>query len=201
MMIGSLIVQRPNGITIGFEGVSERVLSGAERVAEEMRREVPKGRTSNGENAGFNLSGFVGNMTSVNQRVNPPPNEYVEGSNRPTKRFSWDGSRSRKKNRGKFTPYNKDNGILESLFKSLRELLAIKKVVKAFNPHTRMTGKRKNKDITKYCHFCKDHGHNTNYYRELKSQIEEAVKSRQLAHLVKGIKKGKNKASDTQMSE
>nr|GEV55886.1 hypothetical protein [Tanacetum cinerariifolium] len=109
--------------------------------------------------------------------------EYVEGSNRPTKSFSRDGSGSRKKNRDKFILYNKDNGILGSLFKSLREILATKKVAKAFNPHTRMTGKGKNRDTTKYCHFYKDHGHNTNYCRELKSQIEEAVKSRQLAHL------------------
>nr|GEV23642.1 retrotransposon Gag domain-containing protein [Tanacetum cinerariifolium] len=132
--------------------------------------------------------------------TNEAPVEYVEGSNRRTKSFSRDGSRSRKKNRDKFTPYNKDNGILGSLFKSLREILATKKVTKAFNPHTRMTGRRKNRDTTKYCHFYKDHGHNTNYRRELKSQIEEAVKSRQLAHLVKGNKKGK-KALDTQMSE
>ncbi|GKC74023.1 hypothetical protein Tco_1119906, partial [Tanacetum coccineum] len=32
-----------------------------------------------------------------------------------------------------------------------------------------------------------------------KHQIEEAVKSGQLAHLVKGIKKGKAKVSDTQL--
>nr|GEW12438.1 reverse transcriptase domain-containing protein [Tanacetum cinerariifolium] len=99
--------------------------------------------------------------------TNEAPVEYIEGSNRPTKRFSRDGSRSRKKNREKFTPYNKDNRILRSLFKSLREILATKKVAKAFNPPTRMTGRGKNRDTTK----------------ELKSQIEEAVKSRQLAHL------------------
>nr|GEX80534.1 hypothetical protein [Tanacetum cinerariifolium] len=83
MMIGSLIIRRPNGITIGFKGVSEKVLSGAERVAEERRREVPKRRTSNGENARFNLSGFVGNMTSINQGVNPPPNANLRHTNVP----------------------------------------------------------------------------------------------------------------------
>ncbi|GJV85078.1 hypothetical protein Tco_1524976 [Tanacetum coccineum] len=54
---------------------------------------------------------------------------------------------------------------------------------------------------TKYCHFHEDHGHDTNQCRELKHQIEEAVKSGQLAHLVKGIKKKKQKMSDTQLGE
>ncbi|GJR60029.1 hypothetical protein Tco_1502191 [Tanacetum coccineum] len=46
-----------------------------------------------------------------------------------------------------------------------------------------------------------DHGHDTNQCRELRHQIKEAVKSEQLAHLVKGIKKGKTKVSDTQLGE
>nr|GEY34796.1 reverse transcriptase domain-containing protein [Tanacetum cinerariifolium] len=37
--------------------------------------------------------------------------------------------------------------------------------------------------------------------KELRHHIKEAVKSGQLAHLVKGIKKGKAKASDTQLDE
>ncbi|GJZ02353.1 hypothetical protein Tco_0520314 [Tanacetum coccineum] len=36
---------------------------------------------------------------------------------------------------------------------------------------------------------------------ELKSQIEEAVKSGKLAHLIKGIRKGKAKQMDTQLGE
>ncbi|GJR68346.1 hypothetical protein Tco_0014411 [Tanacetum coccineum] len=46
-----------------------------------------------------------------------------------------------------------------------------------------------------------DHEYETNQCRELRHQIEEAVKSGQLAHLVKCIKKGKAKASDTQLGE
>ncbi|GJW05926.1 hypothetical protein Tco_1568349 [Tanacetum coccineum] len=49
--------------------------------------------------------------------------------------------------------------------------------------------------------FNKDHGHETNQCRELRRQMEEAVKSGKLAHLVKGIKKGKAKTSDTQLGE
>ncbi|GKE77534.1 hypothetical protein Tco_1543654 [Tanacetum coccineum] len=55
--------------------------------------------------------------------------------------------------------------------------------------------------MTKYCHFHEDHGHDTNDCRELRHQIKEAVELGQLSHLVKGIKKGKIKASDTQQGE
>ncbi|GJR50990.1 hypothetical protein Tco_1401511 [Tanacetum coccineum] len=44
---------------------------------------------------------------------------------------------------------------------------------------------------TRYCHFLEDYGHETNQYQELRHQIEEAVKSGQLAHLVKRVKKEK----------
>ncbi|GKA22876.1 reverse transcriptase domain-containing protein [Tanacetum coccineum] len=47
----------------------------------------------------------------------------------------------------------------------------------------------------------KDQWHDTNECRELRYRIEEAMKSRQLAHLVKGIKKGKAKGSDTQQGD
>ncbi|GKE61168.1 hypothetical protein Tco_1511535 [Tanacetum coccineum] len=56
----------------------------------------------------------------------------------------------------------------------------------------------RSRDMTKYCYFHEDHRHETNDYRELRHQIEEAVRSGQLSHLVKGIKKGKMRVSDTQ---
>ncbi|GJV96601.1 hypothetical protein Tco_1548178 [Tanacetum coccineum] len=43
--------------------------------------------------------------------------------------------------------------------------------------------------------------HETNQCRMLRHQIKETVKSGKLAHLVKGIKKGKVKAFNTQMGE
>ncbi|GKB00663.1 reverse transcriptase domain-containing protein [Tanacetum coccineum] len=55
--------------------------------------------------------------------------------------------------------------------------------------------------MTKYCYFYEDHGHKTNDYRKLRYQIEEAVKSGQLSHLVKGIKKDKTKVSDIQQGD
>ncbi|GJY53950.1 hypothetical protein Tco_0445614 [Tanacetum coccineum] len=75
------------------------------------------------------------------------------------------------------------------------------KAVKAFEQPPRMVGNRRSRDMSKYCHFHEDHGYETNKCRALRHQIEEVVKSEQLAHLVKGIKKGKAKASDTQLGE
>ncbi|GKB78902.1 hypothetical protein Tco_0945797 [Tanacetum coccineum] len=59
----------------------------------------------------------------------------------------------------------------------------------------------KTRDTTKYCEFQQDYGHDTNDCRELKIQIEEAVKSGKLDHLIKGIRKGKAKQTNTQLRE
>ncbi|GJY21833.1 hypothetical protein Tco_0394399 [Tanacetum coccineum] len=55
-----------------------------------------------------------------------------------------------------------------------------------------MFGSRRSRDMSKYCHFHEDYGHDTNERRQLRNQIEEAVKYGQLSHLVKGIKKQKS---------
>ncbi|GJT12438.1 hypothetical protein Tco_0859480 [Tanacetum coccineum] len=94
LRIGSLIIRRTNRRTVWFEGVSERVSSGVERVTKGRRREDPNGRTSNGENMGVNLPSllvvhlerteagsllqsslvyeFVGNLPLINQGGNHP---------------------------------------------------------------------------------------------------------------------------------
>nr|GEW42305.1 putative ribonuclease H-like domain-containing protein [Tanacetum cinerariifolium] len=89
--------------------------------------------------------------------------------------------------------------LLSNLSKSPREHLAIEKVAKTFKQPPRLPRNKWSRDKTKYCHFHKDHGHDTNQCWELRHQIKEAVKSRQLAHLVKGIQKGKVKVLNTQL--
>ncbi|GJY33109.1 hypothetical protein Tco_0417578 [Tanacetum coccineum] len=89
-----------------------------------------------------------------------------------------------------FSPYRGSNhGLLSSLSKSPREILATEKVAKTFEQPFHMLGNRRSRDMTKYCHFHEDHGHDTNDCRQLRHRIEESVKSQQLSHLVKGIKK------------
>ncbi|GKC89719.1 hypothetical protein Tco_1150368 [Tanacetum coccineum] len=88
-----------------------------------------------------------------------------------------------------------------SSIKSPKEILATEKAAKAFEQPSHMIMNRRSRDMTKYYHFHEDHGHETNQCHELRHQIEEVVKSVQLAHLVKGIKKGNAKAFDTQLGE
>ncbi|GKA74449.1 hypothetical protein Tco_0780751 [Tanacetum coccineum] len=90
--------------------------------------------------------------------------------------------------------------MLSDLSKSPREIFATKNVARSFEQPPCMFGSRRSRDKTKYCRFHKNHGYNTNQCRELKHQIEEAVKLGQLVHLVKGVKK-KEKVSDTQLGE
>ncbi|GJW55351.1 hypothetical protein Tco_0099436 [Tanacetum coccineum] len=77
----------------------------------------------------------------------------------------------------------------------------MKKVAKTFEQPPCMLRSRRSHEMTKYCHFQEDHRHNTNDCHELRHQIKEAVKSGKLSHLVKGIKKGKVKASETQQGD
>nr|GEV95470.1 reverse transcriptase domain-containing protein [Tanacetum cinerariifolium] len=65
----------------------------------------------------------------------------------------------------------------------------IEKVARSFEQPPRMFGSRRSRDMSKYYHFYEDHGNYTNDCCQLKSQIKEALKSWQLSHLVKGIKK------------
>ncbi|GJV10953.1 hypothetical protein Tco_1352494 [Tanacetum coccineum] len=111
-------------------------------------------------------------------------------------------SKGKKKNRDRFSPYKGSNhGFLTNLSKSLREILAMEKAAKTFKQPPRMVGSRRSRDMSKYYHFHKDHKHETNQCRELRHQIKEAGKTWQLAHLVKGLKKGKAKAFNTQLGE
>ncbi|GKA70141.1 hypothetical protein Tco_0776205 [Tanacetum coccineum] len=64
-----------------------------------------------------------------------------------------------------------------------------------------MFGSKRSRDTFKYCHFHEDYGHDTNDCRHLKVQIQEAINSGQLSHLVKGIKKEKAKSTDTLRGE
>ncbi|GJY86329.1 hypothetical protein Tco_0500355 [Tanacetum coccineum] len=89
--------------------------------------------------------------------------DHKEGFDRLNKGFSWDNKKVKKKNQDRFSPYKGSNhGLLTNLSKSPREILATKKVAKAFGHPPRMVGSRGSRDMYKYCHFHEDHGHKTN---------------------------------------
>nr|GFB13685.1 hypothetical protein [Tanacetum cinerariifolium] len=85
---------------------------------------------------------------------------------------------------------------ISSLSKSTTE-----NVARSFEQPPRMLGSKRSWDMSKYCYFYEDHGHDTNDCQQLRSQIEEVVKSGQLSHLVKGIKKESAKTSNSQRGE
>ncbi|GJR81763.1 reverse transcriptase domain-containing protein, partial [Tanacetum coccineum] len=87
------------------------------------------------------------------------------------------------------------------LSKSPKEILATEKATRSFEPPTKMFGSKRLRDMSKYCHFHKDYGHDTNDCRHLKTLIQEAINSGQLSHLVKGIKKERTKSSNTPRGE
>ncbi|GJS46213.1 hypothetical protein Tco_0596334 [Tanacetum coccineum] len=73
-----------------------------------------------------------------------------------------------------------------SLTKTLKEILAMETV--KFKAPPPMTGPVENQNKNKFCEFHGDKGHSTDECIHLRKQIEEAVRSGQLSHLVKEIK-------------
>ncbi|GJS07588.1 hypothetical protein Tco_0364384 [Tanacetum coccineum] len=74
------------------------------------------------------------------------------------------------------------------LTKTPKEILAMDNV--NFPPPPPMVGTPENRNMNKLCDYHQDRGHNTNDCYHLKKQIEEAVASGRLAHLVKDIRQG-----------
>ncbi|GJT70334.1 hypothetical protein Tco_1029620 [Tanacetum coccineum] len=62
-----------------------------------------------------------------------------------------------------------------------------------FPPPPPMVGTPEKRNMNKFCDYHQDRGHNTNDCYHLKKQIEEAVASGRLAHLVKDIRQGGQK--------
>ncbi|GKC76331.1 hypothetical protein Tco_1127105 [Tanacetum coccineum] len=96
---------------------------------------------------------------------------------KPQKGRPWEGSgRKNRERQDRYSPYKEPaSRILQSLTKTPREILASRKVVKTFTKPPKMISKARD--------------------------IEEAVKSGKLAHLIKGIRKGKAKQMNAQPGE
>ncbi|GJV84243.1 hypothetical protein Tco_1524141, partial [Tanacetum coccineum] len=118
-----------------------------------------------------------------------------------SKKSSWDNNIGQK-NKDRFSPYRGPNhGLLPNLSKSPKEILATKKAARSFEPPPKMFESKRSRDTSKYCHFYKNYGHDTNDCRHLRTQIQEAINSGQLSHLMKGIKKERTKSSDAPRGE
>ncbi|XP_071719003.1 uncharacterized protein [Rutidosis leptorrhynchoides] len=65
----------------------------------------------------------------------------------------------------------------------------MKKAAQAFKARPKLANKGKPRDTSKFCDFHNDYGHETDECIQLKLDIEDAVRSGKLSHLVKGIRK------------
>ncbi|GKB61259.1 reverse transcriptase domain-containing protein [Tanacetum coccineum] len=88
-------------------------------------------------------------------------------------------------------PYARREGFTP-LTKTPKEILAMDNV--NFLPPPPMVGTSEKRNMNKFYDYHQDRGHNTNDCYHLKKQIEEAVASGRLAHLVKDIRQGGQKS-------
>ncbi|GJU03133.1 hypothetical protein Tco_1113471 [Tanacetum coccineum] len=123
-----------------------------------------------------------GEVVAANQskKKAPPAWKHHETSHRPNfdKRLDFKNQHKSNRRQDRFTP----------LTKTPKEILAMDTV--KFKAPPPMTGPAENRNKNKFCEFHGDKGHSTDECIHLRRQIEEAVKSGQLSHLVKEIKQG-----------
>nr|GEU47721.1 reverse transcriptase domain-containing protein [Tanacetum cinerariifolium] len=152
------------------------------------------GRNEDGQPSRSSLI-FVhrGRQSSINRGGNLPPKASKRGSQKRTWQFKT--SNKEKARVSELSPL--DQGNPPGTMTRDKEV----ETEKTFEQPSRLLESKWSRDKTKYYHLHKDHRHDANQCRELKHQIEEAIKSGRLAHLVKGIKKKKQKVSDTQLGE
>ncbi|GKB89540.1 hypothetical protein Tco_0961812, partial [Tanacetum coccineum] len=96
------------------------------------------------------------------------------------------GPREARRNMGVYTPYPRKD-TFTSLTKTLKEILTMESV--SFPKPLPLIGTPEKQNLDKFCGYHGNRGHNTNDCYQLKKQIEEAVASGKLAHLVKDIRR------------
>ncbi|GJY49943.1 reverse transcriptase domain-containing protein [Tanacetum coccineum] len=123
-----------------------------------------------------------GEVAAANQskKKAPPAWKHHETSHKPNfdKRLDFKNQHKSNRRQDRFTP----------LTKTPKEILAMDTM--KFKAPPPMTGPAENRNKNKFCEFHGDKGHSTDECIHLRRQIEEAVKSGQLSHLVKEIKQG-----------
>ncbi|XP_071699374.1 uncharacterized protein [Rutidosis leptorrhynchoides] len=92
-------------------------------------------------------------------------------------------------------------GMLVTLIKSPKEILATEKAANHFKAPGRLSNKWKPRDMNRFCDFHNDFGHDTDECFNLKTTIEEAVRSGKLSHLIKGIRNPKKERVEEPLDE
>jgi hypothetical protein len=107
-----------------------------------------------------------------------------------------------------FAPYERANcskdakrNTFTPITKTPREVLSTEDARYRFKPPRAMSKSTANKNMNEYCEFHCDKGHDTNDCIQLRKEIEAAIKTGELAHLVRDIKdkKGGKKKQESCM--
>ncbi|GJT77637.1 reverse transcriptase domain-containing protein [Tanacetum coccineum] len=128
---------------------------------------------------------------NLTKKKAPPAWKHHERGNRSNfdKRPDFKNQHKSSRRQYRFTP----------LIKTPKEILAMD-IVK-FKAPPPMTRPAENQNKNKFCEFHGDKGHNTDECIHLRRQIEEAVKSGQLSHLVKEIKQGGRRGEQAKVAK
>ncbi|GJW80669.1 hypothetical protein Tco_0144644 [Tanacetum coccineum] len=177
--------------------------SRSQSINEQSRYKQDKTITSQSINVKRHIFDVIGGTEEFEERDLNIEGDYLPSTYKGLmeKTYTW-GNNIGQKDRGLFSPYmGQYHKLFSNLVKNPREILATEKVAKTFEQPPRFPGANWSKEKNRYSHFHEDYGHETNHCRELKHQIEEAVKSGQLTHLVKGVKEKKEKTTGTRSEE
>ncbi|GJR91215.1 hypothetical protein Tco_0215226 [Tanacetum coccineum] len=103
--------------------------------------------------------------------------------------------RDTRRNMGMYTPYPRRD-TFTPLTKTPKEILAMESISFLEPPPLIETPEKQN--LNKFCDYHGDRGHNTNDCYQLKKQIEEAIASGKLTHLVKDIRRNNQRNGEVQ---
>ncbi|GJW69447.1 hypothetical protein Tco_0123871 [Tanacetum coccineum] len=136
------------------------------------------------------LRGKVAVANQSKKKVSPAWKHH-ETSRRPNfdKRLDFKSQHKSSRRQDRFTP----------LTKTLKEIMAMETV--KFKAPPPMIGPAENRNKNKFYEFHRDKGHNTDECIHPRKQIEEAVKSGQLSHLVKEIRQRGKRGEQTKTAK
>ncbi|GJR03425.1 reverse transcriptase domain-containing protein [Tanacetum coccineum] len=160
---------------------------GHPELAKKLNDKIPKTADEMFERVRAFIRGEVATRSAEMVRPSQGDKGYVRltWSGVPEKARNRGGPRKARRNMGVYTPYPKKD-TFTPLIKTLKEILAMESV--SFLEPPPLIGTPEKQNLNKFCDYHGDRDHNTNDCYQLKKQIEEAVASGKLAHLVKDIR-------------
>ncbi|GKB97798.1 reverse transcriptase domain-containing protein [Tanacetum coccineum] len=161
-------------------------MHGHPELAKKLNDKIPKTVDEMFERVRAFIRGEVAAGSAEMVRPSQGDNGYIRRSwiGGPKKARNRGGLREAQRNMGVYTPYPRKD-TFTPLIKTPKEILSMESV--SFPEPPPLIGTLEKQNLNKFYNYHGDRGHNTNDCYQLKKQIEEAVASGKLDHLVKGI--------------